>query len=217
MAILVPAILTRDPNEVSEKLQFLKKFPEVSDVQIDFADGQFAPNRTILPDEITRLPAKFKIEAHMMVKDPQHYFHNLEDLGISSVILHYESFSDHHQLESALRNIKFLEMKSGLAVNPNTDISVFDHFSLYVDVALVLGVNPGFQGQQFIPETLDRLKVLRERHEDVIIEVDGGVKLGNVGKLVGLGVDRVVVGSGIWVTQDPEETLKEFLKIIRNH
>jgi len=214
MPVLVPAILTREASEVGEQLSFLESFPEIRDVQIDFADGDFVPNRTVFPEEIAKPREKFRIEAHMMVYRPQQHLSDLEELGVQSVIVHHESFRDHDRLESTLRNIKTLGMKAGLAVNPNTEIAVFNQFIDFIDLALIMGVNPGFQGQEFIPETAERLKVLRGTYPDAIIEVDGGVKLENVGEIVGLGIDRVVVGSGIWVTPDPGKTIREFLKIL---
>lgn len=214
MAVLVPAILTREPSEVKEQFSFLESFPQITDVQIDFADGKFVPNKTVLPKELEMFDSKFRVEAHMMVFQPQNYLHDLEGLEIDSVIIHYESSRDHGRLESVLSNIKSLGMKCGLAINPNTEIGVFDMFIEQIDVAVIMSVNPGFQGQAFISETLDRIKALRQKHPDAIIEVDGGVKLENVGEVIGAEADRIVVGSGIWVTPEPKSTIKKFLSII---
>jgi len=214
MAKLIPAILSKDPVHIDEQLSFLGSFPEITDVQIDFADGGFVPNETALPGQLFEIPKKLKIEAHMMTFNPQKYLHDLEELGVDLVIVHYECFRSREQIESTLRNIKSLGMKCGLAANPQTELDVFDAFINRLDLALILGVNPGFQGQPFIQDTYERLNTLRRRHRDAIIEVDGGVKLENFGEILGTGIDRIVVGSGIWVTPDPGKTIREFLEIL---
>ena len=212
MAVLIPAILSKDPSEVEEKIRFLEGVPEITEVQLDFADGKFVPNTTAMPKEINALDTHLYLEAHLMVQAPQHYFHDLELLRPRTVIIHYESYHDLGHLFAALANIKALGMGAGVAINPRTEVSVLEKLAGEIDVALVMGVTPGFQGQSFIPETLDRINELRKLLPSLTIEVDGGVKLENFASIVGHGADRIVVGSAIWQTKDPKQTIQEFLK-----
>lgn len=214
MAVFIPAILTRDPDEVLEKLEFLSQFHEIADVQIDFADGEFVPNTTVLPNQLSRFDDRFAIEAHLMLRRPNYFFHNLEVLGVDTVIIHYESFHNSEELKTALKNIRHLGMKNGVAVNPQTETQVLDGVMEEIDLALIMGVNPGFQGSPFAQETFARIEALRKKHPNAIIEVDGGIKLDNFGLALSAGADRIVVGSGLWVTPDPEETIKNFLEIL---
>ena len=215
MAQLIPAILTKDPEEVREKLHFLESIPQIQEVQVDFEDGQFVENTTIMPKDIWGMDSRLQIEAHMMVAFPQAYFHDLEILKSRRVILHYESFSNVSDLVVSLGNAKAMGFEPGVAINPQTNISAFDGLKEHVDLFLLMCVEPGFQGRQFIPDSLDKLAALRATHKDAIIEVDGGINLDNVGNVVARGADRVVAGSGIWQTPDAKQTIQKFLEILK--
>src|SRR3989338_9708869 len=106
MAQLIPAILTKDPGEVSEKLEFLDGIQKIKEVKIDFEDGRFVENTTIMPKDLWGVKTRFKIEAHLMVAFPQAYFHDLEILNPRRGIFHYESFFNSPHLASSLQNLK---------------------------------------------------------------------------------------------------------------
>ncbi len=216
MAKLVPAILTRDPEEVYEKIKLLESIPEVTDIQVDFEDGKFVDNLTILPHDLDPVETQLKIEAHLMVQNPQHYFHQLEHLGFWSVTFHYESFSKVSDLETAIRNAKTLGLEVGVAINPETEISAIDKLVTDVDFCLLMSVHPGLQGQKFVREALGRLKTLRRKHPKLMIEIDGGVNVDNFETILAFGADRIIVGSGIWQTPDPKKTIQEFLGRLKN-
>ncbi len=212
MVQIIPAILTKDPDEIIEKIKFLESIPEIEEVHLDIEDGQFVPNTTVLPKSF-QIPTqtRLQVEAHLMVVNPQAYFHDLEHCGINQVILHYESFTETTNLKIALQNAKILGFKTGVVINPQTEIAVFDAFMERPDFLMLMSVHPGFQGQKFLPETLERLQTLRERHPDAILAVDGGLKLENFQSVIAHGANRIVVGSGIWVTPQAGETIKKFL------
>lgn len=215
MAILIPSILARDAGEVHEKLKLLESIPELQAAQIDFADGKFVPNELPKPAEIMKLETRLTLEAHLMVFDPQHYLHDLEAIGVKIIFIHYESFHNHEELMNTLKNANQMGFRVGLALNPNTEVAVYDAFSEAAEEVILMGVNPGFQGQEFISKTLDRLQELRQKHKGVIIEVDGGVKLDNVQAIVAHGADKVNVGSAIWQTPDPKQTIKKFIELLK--
>ncbi len=215
MAILVPAILTKDPEEVFRKLKFLESLPEITDVQIDFEDGKFVNNDTVLPRALGPLATRLRVEAHLMVQEPQQYFHDLEAMGAKFLFLHYESFPEEGKLLTAVRNAQIMGFECGVALNPETELTVVDRLAGKIDGILLMSVNPGWQGQEFLPETFDRLQILRKAHENAIIEVDGGMKLENFGRVVASGANRIVVGSGIWKTPDPKQTIHDFLSRIK--
>ncbi|MDP3741244.1 MAG: hypothetical protein Q8R08_02860 [bacterium] len=216
MAILLPSILTKDPDEILEKLKFLEAIPGLTHAQIDFADGKFVANTLAQPKDIGQLSSRLVIEAHLMVMEPQKYYHDLQMLGVNLVFIHFESFKKNEDVLTAIRNAKTLGLRCGLAVNPNTPINVFDSFINDLDESLIMGVNPGLQGQKFIAATTERISTLRDRHNDVIIEVDGGVKLDNFESIVSYGVNKINVGSGIWQTPDAKQTIYDFLSKLKN-
>ncbi|MBI4050391.1 MAG: hypothetical protein HY396_00220 [Candidatus Doudnabacteria bacterium] len=215
MATLVPAILTRDPEEVYEKIKFLESVPGITDIQIDFEDGKFVDNKTILPHDLQTLETKLQIEAHLMVQNPERFFHQLEHLGVKTAVFHFESFSNFSEIETAIGNAKSLDLKVGLAINPATELAVVEKFADQVDLCLLMSVHPGLQGQNFLRASLGRLKTLRNRHRGLIIEIDGGINLDNFETIVGFGADRIVVGSGIWQTPDPKKTIHHFLQKLK--
>lgn len=176
MPILIPAILTRDPDEVYEKIRLLESTPEITDVQIDFADGQFVENITILPSDLRPFESFLKVEAHLMTQNPQYYFHGLEHIGIKMVVIHFESFSKVIDLLTAIRNAKSLGLSCGVAINPETDIEVLNDLVEEIDLVVLLGVHPGYQGQKFLERSLDRLQIVGSRYKGLISEIDGGGK-----------------------------------------
>ena len=215
MAILIPSILSKQADEVHEKIQLLEAVPGLTTVHIDFADGKFVDNQLVSAKEIGRLDTRLELEAHLMVANPQTWFHDLEVLGYKTVFVHFEAFAGHEQVQNALYSIRHLNMRAGLAINPNTDIEVFDWFIGDVDELLLMGVTPGYQGQPLDENLFVRLSALRKKHKDVIIEVDGGVKLENFAMVAAEGADKLNVGSGIWHAKDPKHRIQEFLETLK--
>ena len=216
MVELVPAILTRDKNDLEEKIRFLESIPEIEEVHIDFEDAEFVPNLTILPPDFPKLETRLKFEAHLMVSKPQDFFHVLQSIeSVKTLILHLESFRDTPAASTALENVRRLGFRAGVALNPNTAIESVLQLVSSVELIQIMGVFPGFQGRKFIPETFQKISTLRNAAKNVIICVDGGVKLDNAEGLRRAGADRIVVGSAIWLERDPKQTIYEFLKKIK--
>ena len=216
MTVFVPAILTPDIQDAKLKLDFLASVSGVTDIHLDIADGVFVPSKTITPREIPANPRQLKIEAHMMVNNPSLYFQDLEHAGVRAVIIHYESFSQLDELITTIDNLKTLHLRVGVSINPETGVDVFDKFISKIDCALLMSVHPGFQGGTFVPETFERLRDLRLSHKDIMIEIDGGVTLENFDSLMAHGANRLVVGSAIWKSPDPKQTIVKFLEKLRN-
>ena len=212
---LLPAILSRDPEEVREKVRFLESIPEISEVHIDFADGIFVDNATVMPADLSGIETRLKFEAHMLASGPHKFFHDLEHNGFDSVIVHFESFPRSQDLAAAVGNVRSLGLAAGVAINPDTDIAMLEPLMDKIDIAMIMSVYPGFQGRPFVPESLDKLQALRYRHPNAIIEIDGGVSLDTIQMLKSHGANRFVVGSGIWHAPDPKQKIYEFLNKLR--
>lgn len=214
MAKLIPAILTRDPDVIYEKLKILESVPEVTDFQLDFADGRFVENTTCLPKDLKPLLTRLSGEAHILAFGPHIFFHDLEHLGFRSIVVHYEAFGSEQEIKNALKNAKYLGFGTGLGLNPHTDVEVAAKFEELLDQVTLMSVYPGFQGKPFLEDVFPRLAALRKLSKSFIIEVDGGVSLENVEALVAHGADRVIVGSGIWHTKNSKKAIHEFLDIL---
>ncbi len=211
MAVLVPASLQSDVKQIELEIEIASSIPEIVDYHLDIEDGKFVKNITVLPNELGFLQSHLNLEAHLMVQRPQNYFLDLEQVGVKTLILHFESFHSTHELNIALRNARQLGFRTGVAINPNTEIVVFEQIFENIEIAMLMSVHPGWQGQKFVEDTYERITELRQLNSNVIIEVDGGVKLENFESLIAHGAERLVVGSGIWKTPDPRKTIQDFL------
>ncbi len=215
MAQLIPAILSKDPGEVSEKIAFLESIPMITEVHLDFEDGQFVPNNTVLPGDLLGLKSRLKIDAHMMVADPQNYFHDLVALGADTVDLHFESFSTIAELLAAASNLKAMDFRVAVVLNPETDLTIFEHLTTAPDIMFLMSVHPGFQGRTFLPASLERLQSLRKQFPSSTLQIDGGISRKNIEGVRAHGADRIVVGSGIWQNLDPKAAIYELLNKIK--
>ncbi len=175
-------------------------------VQIDFMDNKFVQNQSIDLDVVEKYPIHGKKEAHLMVQDPINWIDELPNLGFERAIFPIEVGNTKEIIEK----IKSVGMQAGIFLNPSTSLDNLLPFLDTIDLVLVMGVNPGFQGQKFIPETLDRVKRLVELRGDrhYIIQVDGGVNLDTAKDLKDAGVDILAVGSFLFngnITQNLEK------------
>lgn len=196
MATIVPAILEQTIEGFKNKLALVTKLPEVERIQVDFADGKFVPNSTVSITDIDLLNLAYTWEAHLMVEEPVDFL-DYQIAGFKVIIVHYEAFKSGAQIAQALEEIRRLGMRAGLAINPATNVNVLKDFFSAADMFLLLGVEPGFQGREFVPETVGRMAKLREFAPHAILEVDGGVKKENIGQLAKAGADLLVVGSAL--------------------
>jgi ribulose-phosphate 3-epimerase len=182
-------------------------------LHVDVMDGHFVPNITVgLPvvkslSQFTRL----RIDAHLMITDPGTYAVQFVEAGAQMVSVHVEA--DAH-LHRTLMSIKAAGAQAGVVLNPATPLSAVEEALHFVDYVLVMSVNPGFGGQKFIPQTLDKVKRLRQmiverQLQHVRIEIDGGVDRSNIEKVVAAGAEIIVAGSAIFGKPDAEAAVKE--------
>ena len=178
-------------------------------VHVDVMDGHFVPNISIgVPvvksiRKVTSLP----LDVHLMITDPDRYIEPFIDAGADYVSVHVEVLPHLHR---TVAQIKKLGAKAGVVLNPSTSISAIEEIASDVDFVLVMSVNPGFGGQSFIPETLNKLRAVRARIDaytartgrQILLEVDGGVKPDNIAEIAAAGADTFVAGSAIFGKPD---------------
>ena len=204
---IVPAILSHNLADAQNKIKLVEPF--VRRVQIDVMDGQFVDNKTLSVDEYANIKTPLIREAQLMVREPEAYLNDCKNFGIDLVEFHLESLGNPW---SVIQKSKSLGLKVGIALNPNTPLERAREYLQSVDLVLLMSVNPGFGGQEFIPETIQRIKLLRAMWPKGIIEVDGGLKKGIVGQCAKAGANFLVVGSGIFGEENPAQTLEELQK-----
>ncbi|HTL39728.1 MAG TPA: hypothetical protein VL306_02865 [Methylomirabilota bacterium] len=218
MTEISPAILT---NDISD---FRKKYAELfalshffQKLHVDFADGVFVSNQTVMPADLAFLKASpFTLVAHFMTYHPEKYFRSAKTCGFQYALIHAEAFEDKKQLEHALLFGEHLGLKMGLVFNPFTDFRKFSSLYSKIQMIQLMGIQPGAQGREFMPATYERLKELKNLTKNVIISVDGGIKIGIASKLAANGANILVAGSAILRAEDKEaaiESLQADIKI----
>jgi ribulose-phosphate 3-epimerase len=208
---IAPSILSADFSCLGDQIQAVER-GGAGLLHFDVMDGHFVPNITVgLPvlkslAKFTRLP----IDAHLMITDPGTYAVQFVQAGAQMVSVHVEA--DAH-LHRTLMSIKSAGAQAGVVLNPATPVGAVEEALQFVDYVLVMSVNPGFGGQQFIPEALDKVKRLRqmivERQLNVRIEIDGGVDRSNIETVVAAGAEIIVAGSAIFGKPDAEAAVRE--------
>ena len=211
MIEIAPSILSADFTRLAEEISTVEK-AGASILHVDVMDGQFVPNITVgLPvvkaiARVTQLP----IDAHLMIVEPGQYADKFAKAGARMVSIHIEADANAHRTLSSIRAAGAL---AGIVINPATSLYALDEVIKFVDYVLVMSVNPGFGGQEFIPESLDKVRRLRkmidERGLKVRIEIDGGVNADNIAEVTGAGAEIIVAGSAIFGAPDPAVALRE--------
>jgi ribulose-phosphate 3-epimerase len=202
--MIIPAILEKDALGFHDRVTAVLSLPAVKRVQVDFADGQFVENSTYPIDEFELLPPQIHWEAHLMVNRPYNFI-DYHSKGFNTIIFHYEAFPDDQLRQGVIANIKALGMEVGMAINPETSVEVVRPFADSLDRITLLSVIPGKQGGQFIPESFNRIKQIREFFPHGILEVDGGIKIDTVKTLMEAGASDLAVGSGLFLADDVGE------------
>lgn len=194
MVQIIPAILATSEEQYQNDLAKLSKSEALKEgwVHIDFADNKFVQNQTVGSSTIEKFPSDSKKEAHLMVAHPKEWVDTLIKTGFERIIFHIESKDD--PLET-IEDIKSKGLEVGLAINKETPIEKLQAFVGKIDVVLVMTIIPGFQGQPFIPESLDKVRLIKAKNWSVRVGVDGHVNDKNTKEIIASGVDFMIVGS----------------------
>jgi len=188
-------------------------------LHIDIMDGHFVPNITIGPSivgairTITSLP----LDVHLMIEEPDSYLRDFIKAGADYLTIHYEASIHLHR---TVPRIKESGVRAGVSLNPATPVWSLEDILPDIDLVLLMSVNPGFGGQEFIPQVIDKIKMLkkliREKGLTPSIEIDGGVKLENIPDIIGAGADILVMGSAFFNAEDYAAVVRKFREITRN-
>ncbi|MBI5039184.1 MAG: ribulose-phosphate 3-epimerase, partial [Nitrospirae bacterium] len=185
---------------------------------VDVMDGAFVPNITIGPFilEAIRRVTVLPLDVHLMIERPEQYISEFADARADIITVHFEACTHLHR---TIQAIKEKGKKAGVSVNPATPLVSIKYVLGDIDLLLIMSVNPGFGGQRFIPSALEKIKKARQMVDkigaNVSIEVDGGVKLENIGEVASAGADIFVSGSGVFGTKDYKRTIEEMKRIIK--
>lgn len=216
MIELAPSILSADFSKLGEDVEQIEK-GGAHLIHVDVMDGHFVPNISFGAPVMKCLLGKTKLpfDVHLMIEDPDKYIEDFVTPNTKYITVHQEACTHLHR---TIQHIKDQGVKAGVSLNPATSLDTLDYVLQDVDMVLLMSVNPGFGGQSFIPQIIEKVRELAEikRAEglDFRIEIDGGVKLDNVIEVVNAGVEIVVAGSAVFKADDIEARTREFVKLI---
>jgi ribulose-phosphate 3-epimerase len=211
--IVAPSILSADFGNLERDTLMLNR-SEAEWVHVDVMDGQFVPNISFgfpVLKAVTKVSTKV-IDTHLMIVEPIRYVEQFAKAGSDYVTFHLEAASDVKQCIDAIHNAG---AKAGISIKPATPVSALEPYIDSVDMVLIMSVEPGFGGQSFIPESLDKARLLRamiEAHNtECIIEMDGGISADNAAEVFAAGVDAIVAGSAVFNAEEPEAEIVKIL------
>ena len=212
MIKISPSLLAADFSNLTIPLNQCE-LGGASMIHIDVMDGSFVPNITMGPIIINgiRKATNLLLDVHLMINKPENFISEFINVGSDLITFHVEATKNPLNL---IKQIKDEGLKCGITLKPSSDISLIENYIENVDLILIMTVEPGFGGQKFIPDMLDRIYRLKDMTNKLIskpdISVDGDVKLSNAKKIIDAGADILVAGTGIFGTPDPVLTMKKF-------
>jgi len=212
---IAPSLLAADFSCLQRDIDLVNT-SDADFLHLDIMDGVFVPNISFgIPviESIKKL-AKKPLDVHLMIVQPERYLKKFRDAGADILTVHLEACKHLHR---TLQEIKELGMKAGVSLNPHTPVSLLEEIIPYVDLVLIMSVNPGFGGQKFIESSYDKLrklkKIMMDSGSDALIEVDGGVDLNTAARLFESGANILVTGTTVFKASDPAGMIRQLKQV----
>jgi len=215
MPIIAPSILSANFLHLEKDIEMINE-SEADWFHLDVMDGRFVPNISFGLPVIAAMKKKAKkiFDVHLMIVEPEKYFEDFAKAGADYLTVHYEASTHLHR---SLQAIKSLGMKAGVALNPHTPVQLLEDIIGDIDLVLIMSVNPGFGGQKFIPQTIQRLeklkRIITDAKANTLVEVDGGVTLDNAAAITQAGADVLVAGNTVFSSANPSETISKLKQL----
>ncbi|MEJ2655797.1 MAG: ribulose-phosphate 3-epimerase [Desulfobacterales bacterium] len=216
MKYIAPSILSADFSKLGDEIQSVEK-AGADWIHVDVMDGHFVPNITIGPliVKAARRATSLPLDVHLMIEYPDKYIEDFAKAGANLISVQVEACI---HLNRTVQMIKGLDLRAGVVLNPATPLSALEWVLEYVDFVMIMSVNPGFGGQKFIPNSVDKVSRLRKMIQDrglsTLIEIDGGVNENTIKDASDAGADVFVAGSAIFKSADYKQTIATFRKLI---
>lgn len=214
--LVSPSLLAANFGNLDSDVKMVNN-SEADWVHLDIMDGVFVPNISFgfpVIKAVKRIAVK-PLDVHLMIVDPDRYLDQFCEAGANNLTIQYEACTHLNRTVAEIRN---LGMKAGVAINPHTPVMLLKNILPYIDMVLIMTVNPGFGGQIFIKESYNKIIELRKMidtgHYNVLIEVDGGIDTANAIDLVEAGANVLVAGSSVFKSKDPAKTISRLKKLI---
>ena len=214
--IIAPSVLSADFANLGSEIHMLNE-SDAKWIHIDIMDGMFVPNISFgfpVLEAINKVSTKF-LDVHLMIEKPERYLTQFKNAGANLITVHYEACTHIHR---TIQEIKTLGCQVGVAINPGTSITVLNEIIQLVDLVLIMSVNPGFGGQTFIPNSIQKTKDVKALankcgNMNLKIEIDGGVSITNAKELISAGANVLVAGNFVFNSKNPKSTISDLLKL----
>lgn len=216
--LVAPSVLAADFGNLARDLEMINS-SDADWLHVDIMDGRFVPNISFGPDivKVMKSHCEKPLDVHLMIEEPEKYITHFSDAGANTLSVHLEACRHLHR---TVQEIKAAGMKAGVAINPHTSISQLENVIEMVDLVVLMSVNPGFGGQKFIYQTLDKIRklklIIETKNSNALIEIDGGVGLQNAESILKAGADVLVAGSSVFKSDNPVDTIHRLKNIDLN-
>src|ERR1035437_17916 len=214
--LVSPSLLAADFANLEHEVTMINR-SEADWVHLDIMDGVFVPNISFgfpVIKAVKRIAVK-PLDIHLMIVDPDRYLNQFCEAGANNLTVQYEACTHLNRTVAEIRN---LGMKAGVAINPHTPVMLLKNILPYIDMVLIMTVNPGFGGQIFIKESYNKITELRTMIDrggyNVLIEVDGGINISNATKLIESGVNVLIAGSSVFSSANPSAMIRKLKRLI---
>ncbi len=213
--LIAPSILNADFLRLGKAVKMLNQ-SECDWIHLDIMDGAFVPNLSFgmpVVEQVKKVAEK-PLDVHLMIINPERYVDAFQEAGADILNVHFEASTHLHR---TIQTIKNKGMKAAVTLNPHTPVHLLEDILPDLDMVLLMSVNPGYGGQKFIPQTLEKIKKLKKMIKEggysTLIEVDGGIDTSNAAHLYNTGADVLVVGSHIFKSENPMATIAQLKKV----
>ena len=214
---IAPSLLSADFSNIEKDIKMVEE-AGAHVLHIDVMDGHFVPNITFGPFIVNAINkvATIPLDVHLMIENPGDYIEAFIEAGADYLTVHAEATPHLHRV---LQQIKSKGVKAGVSLNPHTPINLIENVLNDIDLVLIMSVNPGFGGQSFIPNTINKLQELqamlvKNNATHIEVEVDGGIKLENIKEVAEAGCDIFVSGSGIFKADNPAKMITKMIEVL---
>ena len=214
--LISPSLLAADFGNLEKEVLMINK-SQADWLHLDIMDGVFVPNISFgfpVIEHVKKIASK-PLDVHLMIVEPDRFLSRFRDAGANILTVQYEACV---HLQRTVTEIRNMGMKAGVALNPHTTVSLLKNTLPFIDMVLIMTVNPGFGGQSFIPESYNKISELREMIDKggykVLIEVDGGIDTKNAAKLIESGVNVLVAGNAVFGSKDPVDTIRKLKNLL---
>ena len=213
---ICPSILSADFSKLSDEIKDVEK-AGADIIHCDIMDGHFVPNITFGYDVVSKVNSitELPLDVHLMIDNPDKYIKNFVEAGADYISVHYEN---NIHLNRVVNYIKSFNVKAGVVINPATPVNVLSDIIEYTDFVLIMSVNPGFGGQSFILNSLNKVKELKkitvEKNPNCLIEIDGGIGINNIKEVSEAGVNMFVCGASVFKSKNRKKTIQQLKNLM---